>query len=131
MNKVSKGLILSAVVAIALLATNGAYAQEAEIITDQQAEFIQIVALLSTVTGALISVGEGYSNRPEGSGFSGKELLSALITAITGSMFVINLGAVPEQTNGMTLIAVVVMYIILGYGSDKGLSSLSKKKKKN
>jgi len=126
MKKLTEGLLIFGFLAVAMLSFNSAFAQDS-IVTNQEVETLQIIALSATIIGSLVAVGQGYADSPEG--FSVKKLISAIITAVTGSMLLVNLGMVPEQTNGMTILGVFIMYLILGYGADKGLSRLDKNKK--
>ena len=125
MNKITKGLMLSVIVAAALLTTNEVYAQT-DIVTNDQVETVQVTALSAAIVGSVISVVVGYTERPDGQGFSIKKLLSAIITSVMGSMLLVNLGAIPAETNGMTIVGIFISYLILGYGADKGLARLDK-----
>lgn len=91
-------------------------------------ELVEFVALFSTIGGSLVNVFDGILNRPDGEGVSKKKILSAIITAVTSSMLLINFGMIPEQTSGMSILGIIVAYGILGYGGDKGLSRLDSNK---
>lgn len=82
------------------------------------------IALIAAIAGASVSVYEGYSDRPDGEGFSKKKLTSAFITAITSAMLLINFGVIAEEAQNMNMIAFSVAYFLLGYGGDKGLAKL-------
>ena len=126
MNKITKAMFLSVIVAASLLTTNEVFAQDTGIVVNPQIQTLEIIALSATMAGSIIAVGQGYADRKDGEKFSSKKLLSAIITAVTSSMLLVNLGAIPEQTNGMTIVAVIITYLILGYGADKGLSRLDR-----
>lgn len=126
MNKITKAMFLSVIVAASLLTTNEVFAQDTGIVVNPQIQTLEIIALSATMAGSIIAVAQGYADRKDGVGFSSKKLLSAIITAVTSSMLLVNLGAIPEQTNGMTIVAVIISYLILGYGADKGLSRLDR-----
>ncbi len=126
MKKLTKGILLSSVLAVVLLSTGTVYAQEAGTIDDQDIETIQLIAVGATIGGSLIAVIQGYADAPKEATFSIKKLTSAMITAVTGSFLLVNLGMLPSETNGMTLLGVVIAYLVLGYGGDKGLSQLDK-----
>ena len=109
-------------IAAGTLATGTAYAQ-----TDSNViQNVEYIVVLSTMAGSLVSVYDGYQKSPEGTTFSKKKLLSAFITAITTSMFLISFNTLPAQVNGMSMIAVCISFFLLGYGGDKGLSRLDK-----
>lgn len=111
-------------IAAGTLITGNAYAQSgADVTVVQNVEYIVVI---STIFGSLVSVYDGYNKSPEGTPFSKKKLLSAGITAITTSMFLISFNTLPEQVNGMSMIAVCISFFLLGYGGDKGLSRLDK-----
>lgn len=80
------------------------------------------LAVLATVCGALVSVYPGYKNSQEA--FSSKKLTSAIITAVMGSITLINFGVIADQSNSMNLVAFLIVYFVLGYGTDKGLAKL-------
>jgi len=123
MQKQTKSILILIVIGSLAFGIGEAFAQDGTLTSDQ-VQLLQIVAVSSAVAGALVSVVNGWQNSTHT--FSKKKAFSAILTAITGAMFLVNLGAVAEQTNGMTLFAIIIMYFIIGWGSDKGLSKLDK-----
>ena len=101
------------------------YGQNTVTIPADAFNLIETIAVGATIIGAIISVVQGYQDN-KGTGFSSKKLLSALITAVMGALALVNFGAIPEQTSGLTLIGVFIAYLLLGYGTDKGLARLDK-----
>jgi len=125
MQKSTKLIAILALIAIGTFATDSVYGQSSdqEIVAFQ---VVEIVTVSATVFGAIISVYDGYTSRPSGEDFSKKKLLSAIITAIMTSMLLINFDTLPEQTSGMSLFAIAIGFLILGWGADKGLSKLDR-----
>ncbi len=126
MQRTTKIIALLAVIAIGAFGTDLAFGQSDGVFTSDQTQFIEIIAVSSAIGGALVSVANGAANST--TPFSVKKFISAMITAIIGSMFLVNLGALPQETGGMTLFAIVLTYFIIGWGGDKGLSKLDKDK---
>ena len=125
MEKSLKMIVLLAIVAISSLSVNQAYAQEIDVATD--IPIIESIAVVAVIIGSVISVVDGYTSRTtKTTGFATKKLLSALITSIMGAITMINFGAIPDQTNGLSILGVFVSYLILGWGTDKGLARLDK-----
>lgn len=110
-------------IAAGTLITGNAYADTGDVTVIQNVEYLVVI---STIFGSLISVYDGYNKSPDGTAFSKKKLLSAFITAITTSMFLISFDTLPAQVNGMSMIAVCISFFLLGYGGDKGLARLDK-----
>jgi len=108
MQKSTKIVMLLAIIAIGTLGTDLAYG-ETSVLTSEQVQTVQIIAVTSTIAGALVSVGNGYANATP-KVFSLKKSISAIITAITGAMLLVNLGTVPEQTSGITTFAIVIVF---------------------
>src|SRR3990167_2261918 len=124
--KTSNNMIILALVAATLaLGTNQVYAQDSPQLA-ASIEIIEYVAVGSAIGGALVAVAQGISDSPTGTVISKKKVISAVITAVLSSLFLVNLGAIPELTNGLTLFGVIITYFILGYGTDKGLARLDK-----
>lgn len=122
MQKSTKIMLLLALISVGVFATNEAYAQ-----TDSNViQNVEYVVVIATMAGALISVYQGYNDAPEEVKFSRKKLLSAMITAITTSMLLINFATLPDTVSGQSLLAISIMFFIVGYGSDKGLAKLDK-----
>ncbi len=128
MNKISKGLALSSVLAVVLLlGSNVVFAQCTIEATDEEETLtIQIVAIVAAIAGAGVAVAQGIANKPKEESISAKKILSAVITSIMAALVLINLGAVVEQTDGMTILAIFIAYFLVGYGTDKGLAKLDK-----
>ena len=120
-----KIITLLAIVAAASIGTEQVYAETSTVIASEL-NIVEFVAVLSAVGGALVAVGQGIADSPTGTKISRKKVISAIITAITGSMLVVNLSTLSEQTAGLSLLAIVIMFGLLGYGSDKGLARLDK-----
>lgn len=123
MNKSILVLLIAGITGAASLGIGEAYAESVPGINVQN---IQMIAMASTVIGALVAVGAKAVNLPAGQSFSLKKALSAIITSVTTSFTMVNLGLIPQETQGMTLFGIVIMYFILGYGTDRGLSKLDK-----
>jgi len=91
-------------------------------------ELLPMIALVAVIFGVVLSVGKGYTNRPDGEKFKVGKLISSLIIGTLGSLSIslLTVQAVTEQINQLGWVAFVVMFIIQGFGTDQGLSKLDK-----
>lgn len=124
MNKSVKIIMILICVTAATFATGNVYAQSGGDVTVVQN--VEYIVVISAIIGSLVSVYDGYNKSPEGTTFNKKKLMSAFITAITTSMFLISFNTLPDQVNGMSMVAICVSFFLLGYGGDKGLARLDK-----
>ena len=90
---------------------------------------LQAIALIAATIGATGSAYLGY-RKTQGEKFDVGKFFSAWITGIMGAFAMINLGAIPTDANGGSLIGVFLAYLLMGYGVDKGLARLDRAKKK-
>lgn len=124
MQKSLKVVILLAIIAVSSLSVNHAYAQT---LGTTDADIIEYVAVGAVVLGAVIAVIDGYTSKKTAAvGFSIKKLISALTTSIMGAVVLINFGAIPAETNGASILGVFFTYLLIGWGTDKGLARLDK-----
>lgn len=124
MQRISKAIILLAIIAVTAFGVDEAFAEAKGVVLVSDAEIIQIVAVGAAIAGSIVSVVNGWMTKV--GGFNKKKMFSALLTSVTGSMFLVNLGTVAETTSGLTLFATVIMFFIIGWGADKGLAKLDK-----
>lgn len=87
-------------------------------------DLLQVIAIVSAMFGAALSTFKGHSNTNEP--YNKKMLLSSLIISIMGSLTLINFKMIPEQFNEIGLVGTVIVYLLLGFGADQGLSKLDK-----
>jgi hypothetical protein len=91
-------------------------------------ELLPLIAVGSVIFGVFLSIAKGYSNRPEGDSFKVGKLLSSLIIGVMGSlsvsMLVVN--NLVSQINEVGIIALIVAFVIQGFGTDVALSTLDK-----
>jgi len=91
-------------------------------------ELLPLIAVASVIFGVFLSIGKGYSNRPEGEKFKFGRLFSSLIIGVLGSLSIsmLTVDALQSQINEIGIVALVITFIIQGFGTDQGLSQLDK-----
>jgi hypothetical protein len=89
-------------------------------------ELLPLVAIASVIFGVGLSVANGYANRPEGTDFKFGKLFSSLIIGVMGSVSIsmFTLQFVTDQVSELGVVAFALMFIMQGFGTDKGLSKL-------
>lgn len=123
MQKFTKVMALVAILGASMIGTGQAFA-ETSVSSDIQ--YVELLAVGAAIIGALLAVGQGIADRPKDQPISIRKTLSAVITAITASMLIVNLGALPDQIAGMSLVGIAIMFLMIGYGGDKALAKLDK-----
>lgn len=91
-------------------------------------EVLPLLALFAVVTGAIVSVAQGYGNRPEGEVFRWGRFMSSLIIGVVGALGISNLaiGYINEQIAALGYVAFTIVFFLQGYATDRGLSKLDK-----
>lgn len=91
-------------------------------------EYLPLVALASVIFGVFLSIAKGFGSRPAGEKFSIGKLTSSLIIGVMGSISVSMLvvSTLETQLNDLGIIALSLLFIVQGFGTDQGLSSLDK-----
>ena len=87
-------------------------------------EIIALVAILSAVTGAILSTISGWWNS-EGNYHKGK-LASSLIIAVMGSFALVNFSILQDQLNNVGLVGLISSYLLVGFGIDQATSKLDR-----
>jgi hypothetical protein len=92
-------------------------------------EIIILIAVISAISGASLSVLKGYKKNTTAdkqNAFKGQRLLSSLIIAIMTVLATIQFGAITDQFGILGYIGLAITYLVLGFGTDQGLSHLDK-----
>lgn len=91
-------------------------------------EILPLVAVCSVIFGVFLSIAKGYGSRPEGDKFKFGKLFSSLIIGVMGSLSISMLivSNVVSQVNEIGVIALIITFLIQGFGTDQALSKLDK-----
>jgi len=90
-------------------------------------EYIVLIAVLATVSGAILSTIKGYFGAiDKGENYKVSRLISSVIIAVMTSLAIVNFGIINETLTSLGLVGLIVVQLVIGFGTDTGLSKLDK-----
>ncbi len=89
-------------------------------------ELIPIVAIVAAELGAVASTIQGYWDTPEGTKYSKKKLLSALISSGFTAFGLVNIVGLPTDINTVMWTGLIINNLLIGFGIDKAHAVLDK-----
>lgn len=87
-------------------------------------ETIMLIAVASTAFGAILSTLKGYFGTQEP--YKVNRLISSLIISIMVSLSIVNFNVIQDNLTSVGLVGLIVLQLVLGFGTDQGLSKLDK-----
>lgn len=79
-------------------------------------EYVALLAIVASISGAGLSTVRAYLEAPESEGYSKKKLFGALVGAVLFAFTTVNLVSLPEQLSTTGLVGVFVLNAVAGSG---------------
>jgi len=90
-------------------------------------ETIVLLAVLATVAGAVLSTIKGYFGaKANEEVYKVSRLISSTIIAVMTALAIVNFGVINETLSTIGLVGLIVVQMVIGFGTDQGLSKLDK-----
>lgn len=87
-------------------------------------ELIVLIAVVATMFGAILSTLKGYFGTEEP--YKVNRLISSLIISVMTAFAIVNFGVIQEQLDTVGLVGLIVLQLVIGFGTDQGLSKLDR-----